>query len=219
MAKTQAPGKRARLIQAAAELVYRQGFGPTTIADMAGKADVPLGNVYYYFKTKEAIGAALVEEYLASHRSLRRSWESEYEDPRERLSAFVVMTLENRGDLARSGCPMGSLCTELAKSGGPLAEQASRLLVEWVDWAEQQFRGLGAGDASPGLARHLLAALQGAAVLAHSFGTSDLVEAEARRLIEWIAALKEASDGTGETVRQDRGRSRRRQGGTGGDLR
>lgn len=192
MVKTQGRDKRALLIEAATELVYRQGFGRTTLADIAGKADVPLGNVYYYFKTKEAIGEALVEEYLVSHRSLRRNWESQWEAPRERLKAFVVMTLSNRGDLARSGCPMGSLCTELAKLGGPLAEQASRLLAEWTDWAEQQFRSLGAGDAAPGLARHLLAALQGAAVLAHTFGTADLVEGEVRRLLDWIATLKEA---------------------------
>jgi AcrR family transcriptional regulator len=190
--KTDAPDKRARLIHAASELAYRQGFGRTTIAEIAAKADVPLGNVYYYFKTKKAIGEALVTEYLASHRSLRRRWESEYEDPRGRLKAFVVMTLDNRGDLARSGCPMGSLCTELAKSGGPLTEQASRLLAEWIDWVGQQFRSLGAGDASLGLAHHLVAALQGAAVLAHSFGAPAVVEDEVRGLIEWIATLKEA---------------------------
>jgi TetR/AcrR family transcriptional regulator, transcriptional repressor for nem operon len=219
MTETQAPDKRARLIQAASELVYRQGFGSTTIADIAGRADVPLGNVYYYFKTKEAIGEALVEGYLASHRSLRRRWESEYEDPCQRLNAFVAMTLENRADLARSGCPMGSLCTELAKSGGPLAEQASRLLSEWIDWAEEQFRRLGAGDSSADLARHLVAGLQGAAVLGHSFGTSDLVAGEARRLIEWIAAVKEACDGTAEADRAARGGRRRRQRGAGRDLR
>jgi hypothetical protein len=158
-------------------------------------------------------------EYLASHRSLRRRWEFEYEDPCQRLNAFVAMTLENRADLARSGCPMGSLCTELAKSGGPLAEQASHLLAEWIDWAEQQFRSLGAGETSAGLARHLLAALQGAAVLAHSFSTSDLVAGEGRRLIEWVAAQKEACDATAERNRADRGGRRRRQGGARSDLR
>ena len=45
--------KRERLIQAADKLIYEQTFHTTTLADIAKLADVPLGNVYYYFKTKE----------------------------------------------------------------------------------------------------------------------------------------------------------------------
>jgi len=47
------PGKRDRLIAAAGETIYRQGVEATTIADIAEAADVPVGNVYYYFKTKD----------------------------------------------------------------------------------------------------------------------------------------------------------------------
>ena len=54
------PGKRERLIAAAVELVYRQGVARTTLADIAQAADVPVGNVYYYFKTKDDIIAAVV---------------------------------------------------------------------------------------------------------------------------------------------------------------
>ena len=44
--------KRERLIEAADKLIYEQTFHTTTLADIAKLADVPLGNVYYYFKTK-----------------------------------------------------------------------------------------------------------------------------------------------------------------------
>src|SRR5919197_5061390 len=111
MAKTQALDKRRRLVEAAMKLSYEQGYSRTTLADIAGEADVPLGNVYYYFKTKEAIGEALVEQRLADYRALRERWE-EHPDPRNRLAAFVQMTLDKRRDLARSGCPIGSLCSE-----------------------------------------------------------------------------------------------------------
>jgi TetR/AcrR family transcriptional regulator, transcriptional repressor for nem operon len=52
--------KRVRLVDAAKALIHRQGFNLTTLADIAQEADVPLGNVYYYFKTKEAIGEAVI---------------------------------------------------------------------------------------------------------------------------------------------------------------
>ena len=44
--------KRSRLVGAAVGLAYQNGFGATSLADIAREAKVPLGNVYYYFKTR-----------------------------------------------------------------------------------------------------------------------------------------------------------------------
>ena len=57
------PGKRERLIAAAAQLVHQQGIERTTLADIAKAADVPAGNVYYYFKTKDEVIAAVIEAH------------------------------------------------------------------------------------------------------------------------------------------------------------
>ena len=54
-------GKRERLVAAATELLHQQGIERTTLADIAKAADVPLGNVYYYFKTKDDVIAAVIE--------------------------------------------------------------------------------------------------------------------------------------------------------------
>jgi AcrR family transcriptional regulator len=188
MTPTQAPDKRRRLVNAATKLFYEQGFNRTTLAHIASEAEVPLGNVYYYFKSKEALGEALVEQRLTYDRAVRARWD-ERPDPKDRLAAFFQMTIDNRRDLARSGCPIGSLCSELHKQSGPLPEQASRLFAEWLAWLEQQFRALGHGSDSPGHAVHVLSVLQGATVLTHSFGTPSYIEAEARRLTEWIGGL------------------------------
>ena len=53
--------KRSQLVSAAVGLAYQNGFGATSLADIAREAKVPLGNVYYYFKTKDEIGEAIVE--------------------------------------------------------------------------------------------------------------------------------------------------------------
>jgi AcrR family transcriptional regulator len=50
------PDKRTRLIETAMKLAYRNGFRETSLADIAQAAHVPVGNVYYYFKTKEELG-------------------------------------------------------------------------------------------------------------------------------------------------------------------
>src|SRR5260370_14383371 len=52
--------KRSRLVSAAVGLAYQNGVEATSLADIAREAQVPLGNVYYYFKTKDQIGEAIL---------------------------------------------------------------------------------------------------------------------------------------------------------------
>jgi hypothetical protein len=84
---------------------------------------------------------------------------------------------------------MGTLCSELQKVAGPLGAAASALLSKLLDWMEAQFRALGKKTQSRGLAIHLLAALQGAAVLAHGLHDPGVVVMETRRLHEWISGM------------------------------
>lgn len=169
-------------------LAYRQGLGETSLADIATEANVPLGNVYYYFKTKEDIGAAIIDERLAQIRKLHEKFD-ELDSPEERLCAFVEMTFNNRKSLARGGCPIGTLCTELHKEDGLLAKQSAVLFTEILAWLQGQFQALVKNDASKGLAVHLLSVLQGLAVLTHTLGDAEIVAAETKRLQKWIRAL------------------------------
>jgi TetR/AcrR family transcriptional repressor of nem operon len=188
MAAEQHPGKRTRLIQAATRLVYRHGFRETRLADIAADANVPPGNVYYYFKSKEEIGAAIVEERLSQIQSCQQLLDRK-NTPQERLCAFVQMTFDNRETLARSGCPTGTLCTELHKDDGPLAKHSTLLFEQLLGWFKTQFEALGKDGDSQGLAVHLLSALQGIAVLAHSLNNPEIVVMETERLQRWIRTL------------------------------
>src|SRR5258708_19684780 len=151
--------KRSRLIQTAAKLAYRQGFRKTTLADIAEEARVPLGNVYYYFKTKDELAAAVVEHRLKELGKLQQSWE-EMDSPKERLCACVQSTAENAKALARGGCSVGTLSTELPKEGLRLAKLAPAIFTENLAWVEGQFRAVGGNDDGRGLAHHLLSGLQ-----------------------------------------------------------
>ena len=180
--------KRRRLIDAAADLAYRRGFAETALADIAREADVPLGNVYYYFKTKAEIGEAIIARQVNGFRSLRDAWDG-LASPKQRLQALVDLTVGNRRELARSGCPIGSLCSELHKSGGALAVEASRAFAELLQWLEAQFAALGKGCRKKELALHFLAALQGVSLLAHSLADAELITLEGNYLKRWLEAL------------------------------
>lgn len=179
---------QARLLRAAEKSTYRYGFGNTAIAQIAELARVPLGNVYYYFKTKDEIGGAIIDLRVSRFRKLLGEFDKA-DSPKQRLCAFVDVKVKNRAELARHGCPVGTLCSELRKLGGPAADKSTVLFRTALEWMERQFQALGKGADSRLLAVHLLSATQGVSVLAHTFGDPGLIDMEATRLKDWVRSL------------------------------
>jgi TetR/AcrR family transcriptional regulator, transcriptional repressor for nem operon len=180
-------GKRERLIAAACETIHASGAEKTTLADIAAAAGVPLGNVYYYFKTKDALLQAVIETHLAGLRATLAAIDDANDTPAGRLKGLFD-TLAAQGELiARSGCPHGSLCLELDKRAeGP--GLAAELVRVPLDWTERQFRALGRPDARD-LAVQLIARYHGTALLTNTLRDPGLMAAEARRVAQWVDTL------------------------------
>jgi AcrR family transcriptional regulator len=178
--------KRDRLITAAKELIYQQGFAGITLAAVAERAQVPLGNVYYYFRTREALLAAVIQAHQQEVQALFAQWE-QLPGPRERLFALIAVERQSSEYLVRYGCPYGSLCQELDKHDGPPAQAAAELLHAYVDWAERQFSLLSTDtDEAAELALDFVACWQGALLLSASFRSRELLDRRLRRLEMWI---------------------------------
>jgi len=108
------------------EIGIRRGFRTTSLADIAEAAKVPVGNVYYYFKTKDEIGEAIVEQRLLELRTLPGTVDQRG-SPKERLLACIENTFENRDLLARGGCPIGLCARNCTRRAGlwPLRRRRS----------------------------------------------------------------------------------------------
>jgi AcrR family transcriptional regulator len=184
-AKTDSP---TRLLEAAEKVTYQYGFGDASLADIAMEARVPLGNIYYHFKTKDEIGNAIVEHRVARFRKMLQELDKA-ESPKERLCGFVQLKIKNREGLAHGGCPVGTLCSELQKYGGSSAKKSRVLFAAALAWMETQFKAIGKGADSRGLAVHLLSATQGVSLLAHTFRDPAMITSEAVRLKKWIRGL------------------------------
>jgi TetR/AcrR family transcriptional repressor of nem operon len=186
--RTAQPDKRTRLIETAMKLAYGNGFRETSLADIAEAARVPVGNVYYYFKTKEELAEAVVERRLEEFRAARAEWDR-WSSPKERLLAFVDSIQANREQLARGGCPLGGLCAELHREGGALAKKSATLFTEPMGWLEEQFRAAGHEEDARELSAHLFCAFQGMAAVAQATNDPGLVVMEVKRLKDWINTL------------------------------
>jgi len=181
------PGKRERLVESARLLIHEQGVHRTTLADVADRAEVPLGNVYYYFKTKDDLIGAVLDGYKQQAAELTQAFER-HRSPQARLKALVRNWADMRDAVARYGCPMGTLCAELDKLQGGADREAAAVLRVIIDWAEDQFRELGRRDARD-LALALFAGIQGAALLANTFRDPAILTRQGRHLERWIDTL------------------------------
>lgn len=180
-------GKRERLVESATGLIHEQGAHRTTLADVAERAEVPLGNVYYYFKSKDELVGAVLDGYKEQAAALTRAFER-HRSPRARLKALIHNWSDMRETVARHGCPMGTLCAELDKDDGGRDRHAAAVMAIIIDWAEGQFQQLGRRDARD-LAIALFAGIQGAALLANTFRDPTILARQGHHLERWIDSL------------------------------
>jgi AcrR family transcriptional regulator len=180
-------GKRDRLVEAARALFHRNSVERTTLADIAQESDVPLGNVYYYFKTKDDIVRAVIDAHADQIRELLRTLDR-HRSPRARLIAFTREIARTGPELASHGCPLGTLCSELDRRGDDLSAAGAVLMRIRTDWASEQFRLMGRKDADQ-LAVTLISTVQGAALLANSYRDAAVFTGQIRHLQKWINNL------------------------------
>jgi TetR/AcrR family transcriptional regulator, transcriptional repressor for nem operon len=182
------PGKRERLVAAATQLLHQHGIERTTLADIATAADVPAGNVYYYFKTKDEVIAAVIEAHTQQIETTLAFIDTHHRSPKGRLKAFVREFTAQSELVAQHGCPLGGLCSELGKRVKQPSFAVADLMRLPIEWAERQFQALGRRDAHD-LALDLLAAYEGSALLANTLQDPNVLSRAGRRLNHWIDTL------------------------------
>jgi TetR/AcrR family transcriptional regulator, transcriptional repressor for nem operon len=179
--------KRERLLQASRELIHRQGFERTTLADISRASGVPLGNVYYHFRSKEAILDAVADRQSDDFRARIAQFEREPE-PRARLQAFLDSVVEGRRAFAEHGCPVGSLSQELAKLPSGARDKVNQALILRAQWVSEQFRLMGRRDAQE-LGISLIASVQGVILMANALKDPEVIRRQVVQLKAWLATF------------------------------
>lgn len=179
-------GTRQQIIDAADDLFYRQGFEHTSFAHIAAAVGISRGNFYHHFKSKDQILDAVVDTRLARTEGMLAQWQAQGATPAQRIRSFIHMLIANQVPIMEHGCPVGTLCSELAKLGHPALAQAGRLFTLFRSWLGQQFVLAGRRSDADTLALHLLARSQGVAVLAQTFRDADFVRNEVRQMEDWL---------------------------------
>ena len=152
--------KREALVLAAAELFWMRGFEASSLADIAEASGVPLGNVYYYFKTKADLAQAVADLFVQQTETLIEEVRAETPEPRRRLKLFIERLRTAQRSRLKHGCPIsamvrdfrptmpaqaaraaesfsvltGFVATELGRTGQRPAIALSRARAAIADW-------------------------------------------------------------------------------------
>lgn len=197
-----AKSRREEIVGAADQLFYRQGFEHTSFSNIAEAVKISRGNFYYHFRSKDEILDAVIDARLANTWKMLKQWEAEEKHPADRVRRFIQMLTANRAEIMHYGCPVGTLCTELAKLDHASQAEAGRLFTLFRTWLRKQFTQLGLKADADKLAMHLLARSQGVATLANAFQDEQFIDLEVRQMYDWLRSRVEeaAGEGPGEFV-------------------
>jgi TetR/AcrR family transcriptional repressor of nem operon len=180
---------RADIVECAKQQFYEHGYDGTSFSDIVAASGLYRGNIYHYFKTKDDILKAVIDQHLNEYRSLLAQWDREHADPKARLLAFVGMIIGHDKELAQYGCPIGSLNTELGKDRRDLQQAARALFDLFRDWLARCFAELNRCEEAEPLALHFLGRAQGVAVISHVYQDPKLLLRETSQLEVWIKQL------------------------------
>jgi TetR/AcrR family transcriptional regulator, transcriptional repressor for nem operon len=181
--------KRDRLIESAAILFHHNGTTATSLADIAKHADIPIGNVYYYFKTKEELALAAINKRKDQFTAAYQILDENIADPRQRIIEAVKYFDKVNEEYTAYGCPIGKIIEDADTQKDAVAQTAAQVLKDFVAWTEQQFRHLGHGDDAHIYATTLMAGIQGATIMAKAFRDPKVISREMARLVLWVESL------------------------------
>lgn len=178
-----------KIIQAADDLFYRQGFEHTSFANIAAAVEISRGNFYYHFKTKDEILDAVIRKRITDRQGMLDVWAAQGETPQARINSFISILLVNGEKIKKYGCPIGTLTSELAKLGHQAAGQANSLFTVFRIWLGRQFELMGHEGKADEYALHVLARSQGVATMANAYHDDGFIRREVALLQKWVQTL------------------------------
>ncbi|HET7245903.1 MAG TPA: TetR/AcrR family transcriptional regulator [Streptosporangiaceae bacterium] len=189
---------KARIVAAAASLVYERGIAGTSLDDVMAATGTSKSQLYHYFADKDALLHEVVKAQLgriiaaqeAAHLHEVSSW-----DGLQRWCEHFVTT--TRATQGAGGCPLGSLVGQLADQSEPARRVLAQCFAEWQSYLSDGFEAMRnngelAAQADPAeLALTLMSALQGGLLMAQATRSARPLELALNMALQHMAAYRQ----------------------------
>ena len=189
-------GARAKLLEAARDIVRAKGFNATSVEELCAAADVTKGAFFHYFASKEALGVAAANHWSATTSELFAAAPYHaHADPLDRVLAYVDFRGQLLGgEIAEFTCLVGTMVQETyntsdairAACDASISGHAATLEAD-IEAATAQHTVTGTTAAS--LALYTQTVLQGAFILAKAKGSADVAHESVAHLKRYFEML------------------------------
>jgi len=188
------------MLDVASRLVHVRGFNNTSVDDILKESGVGKGNFYYYFKSKDELGFAILERSLKRFTSevMEKSFDPS-KNPWQQLNDFLDELVERaRQRECSGGCILGNLAVEMSD----IHEEFRRRLNKAFErlrtcigeaLAQARVQGTLQSDADvPRLALFIIAAFEGAFMMGKLQKDADVVAGVVEELKGHLARFRVA---------------------------
>jgi AcrR family transcriptional regulator len=161
---------RARIVEAAAQLIYERGVAGTTLDDVKAAAEVSGSQMYHYFPDKDELVQAVITHQADVIAGNQRQADLGSADGLRAWRDMVIA--QARSEDGKGGCPLGSLAGQLAETDPHARALLASGFGQWQAAISDGLRRLHDARHLPdgtdpdALAVTLLATLQGGLLLA-----------------------------------------------------
>jgi TetR/AcrR family transcriptional repressor of nem operon len=170
-----------QILEAAERRVRNNGYNAVSFRELAEDVSVKSASVHYHFPTKADLGVALVKRYRERFFEELKA-RSASASPRQKLKAFVA-AYRDALDTGKAIC----LCGILGAEANGLPKSVSRAVRSFFEaniaWVEATLDDGSLSDTPRDDAAAMVAALQGALILAASLDDLSVYDAAARRML------------------------------------
>jgi AcrR family transcriptional regulator len=170
---------RERIVERSAELFRRQGFAGTGVKQIVAEASAPFGSLYHFFPGgKEQLGEEVIRSSGAIYGQLIDAFYEPGEDPvAATRNFFAAAAASVRESGYADACPIATVALEVSSTSEPMRQACAEVFDGWIDGAARRLSECGLSrKRSRALAIELIAALEGAFVLARALRSTEPIE-------------------------------------------
>jgi AcrR family transcriptional regulator len=188
---------KARIVDAAASLVYERGFAGTSLDDVMAATGTSKSQLYHYFADKDTLIHEVIKAQLgrifAAQQAAGLNQVSSWDGLQRWCDHFVTTTRATQG---AGGCPLGSLVGELADQSEPARRVLAQCFAEWQSYLSDGLHAMRdhgelVAQADPAeLALTLLSALQGGLLMAQATRSARPLELALNMALQHMAAYR-----------------------------
>lgn len=133
---------RSHILETAFQEIYRHGFQGISIDKIVDKTDVTKGAFFHYFSTKNALGYAIVDEFLREmilDRWIRPL--AAYRNPVQGiLKRFKRLIDEWTNETLALGCPLNNLTQEMSAIDPVFSEKLQAVMTMWIEETDKYLK-------------------------------------------------------------------------------